>query len=269
MRIRRNPEEDPVDHPADRLRDNFDYESSDALEDTVPHLGELSYCLSEEGWSLDVAVDYQEGGHETWDTCIIICDRGTEIRLKFLEGQLQERFGYKVGYEYCVTSTKRRDKGEGHSNSRGYVALLVLSTWKGLGIPSCHYQWNSVGDKVLLKVRLGKGVVVLEQGGSFEPRCMLELLKFRRMDVFGRQLNFVENGRNSGRRSKKLNGLKRKSDSIGRSSRELQEEVLSSRGSVRRPIQEEIFHLFTMNHTVVKSLHCELEDKARLTGEVL
>ncbi|GJW08121.1 retrovirus-related pol polyprotein from transposon TNT 1-94 [Tanacetum coccineum] len=53
--------------------------------------------------------------------------------------------GYKNGYEYyCVPSTNRRAKREDHSNSRGYVAVLVQSTLER------HFKSDKVSFTLLL-----------------------------------------------------------------------------------------------------------------------
>ncbi|GJU80281.1 putative reverse transcriptase domain-containing protein [Tanacetum coccineum] len=41
-----------------------------------------------------------------------------------------EGFGYKFGYEYCISSANRRTKRENHPNSRGYATCMRNRLWK-------------------------------------------------------------------------------------------------------------------------------------------
>ncbi|GJX50803.1 putative reverse transcriptase domain-containing protein [Tanacetum coccineum] len=74
------------------------------------------------GYSLPGAFNGQELVTMLWR--LKDCDH-TRVRIKFLE-VASEGFGYKFGYEYCISSANRRTKQENHPKSRGYATCLRL-----------------------------------------------------------------------------------------------------------------------------------------------
>ncbi|GKF46648.1 hypothetical protein Tco_0136450, partial [Tanacetum coccineum] len=107
----------------------------------------------------------------------------------YLKEVTSEGFGYKFGYEYCISSANRRTKRENHLNSRGYASIKAAPfealygrkcrspvCWADVGQvqltgPELRKPMEfQVGDKVMLKVYPWKGVVSFCKRRKLNPR---------------------------------------------------------------------------------------------------
>ncbi|GJS64616.1 reverse transcriptase domain-containing protein [Tanacetum coccineum] len=64
-------------------------------------------------------------------------DAMDKLARMYLKEVTSEGFGYKFGYEYCISSANRRTKRENHLNSRGYATCNHLETTIVFIFPNC------------------------------------------------------------------------------------------------------------------------------------